>query len=50
MSLRDEDEVLVALPLDSRRDWYRAAPSLAEFLMKYREALGNKYWKGVAST
>lgn len=41
--------VLVALPLDPRIDWYRAAPSLAEFLVKYREALGNKYWEGVTS-
>jgi len=45
----DGDGVLVALPLDSRVDWYRVASSLAEFLVKYRTALGNKYWEGVAS-
>ena len=45
----DGDGVLVVLPLDSRVDWYRAAPSLAEFLLKYRTALGNKYWEGVTS-
>ena len=44
----DGEGVLVALPLDPRAHWYRVAPSLTEFLIKYRTALGSKYWEGVA--
>lgn len=38
-------KVLVALPLDDRRDWYPAASSLAEFLEKYLQSSGMKYWE-----
>lgn len=38
-------DVLVALPLDSRADWPRPAPSLAQFLDRYRESVGDKYWE-----
>lgn len=41
----DGTGVLVVLPLDPRGDWYRAAPSLAAFLLRYRESLGDKYWE-----
>jgi hypothetical protein len=37
--------VLVALPLDDRRDWHVAASDLADFLKHYLNALGNKFWK-----
>jgi hypothetical protein len=37
--------VLIALPLDDRPDWDRAADSLAEFLARYLEAAGAKYWE-----
>jgi hypothetical protein len=37
--------VLVALPLDDRRDWYPAAPGLARFLENYLRAHGAKYWE-----
>ncbi|GAB3571468.1 hypothetical protein GCM10027405_37590 [Arthrobacter alkaliphilus] len=41
----DGTGVLVALPLDPREDWYRAAPSMAAFLLLYQESLGEKYWE-----
>ncbi len=40
--------VLVALPLDDRPDWYAVAVDLADFLGRYLNALGNKYWERVA--
>jgi len=40
-------EVLVALPLDDRPDWYLAASNLAQFLARYLKAFGNKYWEDV---
>jgi hypothetical protein len=46
----DGTGVLVALPLDPRGDWYRAAPSMADFLLRYRESQGDKYWeRGMSS-
>lgn len=38
-------EVLVALPLDPRDEWYRAAPSLLSFLDGYLAAAGEKFWE-----
>jgi hypothetical protein len=40
-----ERRILVALPLDDRQAWYPAASSLAEFLHRYLESYGNKYWE-----
>ena len=37
--------VLLALPLDKRDVWSGAAPSLADFLARYYDALGDKYWE-----
>lgn len=37
--------VLVALPLDPRADWPRVASTLSEFLSRYLEAIGEKYWE-----
>jgi hypothetical protein len=37
--------VLVALPLDEREGWYRAAPSLTGFLRRYAESRGEKFWE-----
>ena len=37
--------VLVALPLDRRADWYRAAADLPEFFGRYVEGGGDKYWE-----
>ena len=37
--------VLIALPLDPRKDWYLAARTLSEFLEQYRESLGFKFWE-----
>jgi hypothetical protein len=44
-SQRGERRVLIALPLDRRDDWYGAASGLAEFLTRYRESEGEKYWE-----
>lgn len=41
----DYGSVLIALPLDPRRDWYRAGASLAEFLRNYASAEGAKFWE-----
>lgn len=37
--------VLVAQPLDPRRDWYTAAADMGSFLEAYRESKGDKYWE-----
>lgn len=41
----DRRHVLIALPMDDRSDWYAAAGSLAEFLDRYLQAFGDKYWE-----
>jgi hypothetical protein len=38
-------ELLVALPLDYRSDWSRAAASLGQFLTSYVAAEGEKFWE-----
>jgi hypothetical protein len=40
-----QDRVLIALPMDDRPDWHRAANGLADFLDRYLKALGVKYWE-----
>jgi len=40
-----EGAILVALPLDSREDWHRPAPNLAEFLGAYVAGMGEKFWE-----
>ncbi len=37
--------VLIALPLDRRADWFGAAPGLGEFLARYFDSAGDKYWE-----
>jgi hypothetical protein len=37
--------VLIALPLDERADWYAAGIDLAEFLVRFRTAFGDKFWE-----
>lgn len=37
--------VLIALPLDSRAHWFGAAPDLGEFLARYFDSAGEKYWE-----
>jgi len=37
--------VLVALPLDSRDMWYSAGRGLADFVTRYVDAGGDKYWE-----
>lgn len=38
-------EILVALPLDPRTDWPRVTATLPEFLDRYLDAVGEKYWE-----
>jgi hypothetical protein len=44
-NMPDFGQILVALPLDARDDWYRAAPTLDAFLGKLSEAQGDKFWE-----
>ncbi len=37
--------ILIALPLDTRDHWFGAAESLDEFLEKYFQAGGDKFWE-----
>ena len=41
----DFGNVLIALPLDSREEWYVAANSLESFLNQFLAACGNKFWE-----
>ncbi|PKQ24491.1 MAG: hypothetical protein CVT65_02805 [Actinobacteria bacterium HGW-Actinobacteria-5] len=40
-----ERRYLIALPLDSRRDWFAAGTTVVEVLQKLIEADGDKYWE-----
>jgi hypothetical protein len=42
----DARRLLVALPLDSRSDWFAAGSDLGEFLKSYLDACGEKFWEG----
>ncbi len=42
-------QVLVALPLDDRADWYVVAEDLAEFLASYFRHAGEKFWESPAT-
>lgn len=44
----DFGNVLIALPLDSREEWYLAADSLESFLSQFIEAKGDKFWENQA--
>jgi hypothetical protein len=37
--------VLIALPLDARTEWFGVASDLAQFLVSYFDARGDKYWE-----
>ena len=41
----DYGTVLVALPLDTRSEWYRPATTLAKFMAKYLDVEGEKFWE-----
>jgi hypothetical protein len=43
-SLDSYSAVLIALPVDERADWDRAADTLKSFLEKYVQAEGGKFW------
>jgi hypothetical protein len=42
---RDFGSVLVSLPMDPRESWYSAARSLSEFLERFVETSGQRYWE-----
>lgn len=44
-SAPDFGKVLVATPLDPRREWYTVGSSFHEFLEQYVTASGEKYWE-----
>jgi hypothetical protein len=44
----DFGNVIIALPLDSREEWYLAANSLESFLSKFLAAEGEKFWENQA--
>ena len=44
----DFGNVMIALPLDSREEWYLAANSLQSFLSQFIAAKGDKFWENQA--
>jgi hypothetical protein len=42
--VEDYGMILIALPMDSRRDWYVAAAGFEEFLKHYIQVEGSKFW------
>jgi hypothetical protein len=36
---------MIVAEMDVRPDWYKAASSLEEFLMGFKDAHGEKYWE-----
>ncbi|MBN9388290.1 MAG: SMI1/KNR4 family protein [Chloroflexi bacterium] len=41
----DFGSILIALPIDKRPDWYNPARSLNDFLEKFLESKGEKFWE-----
>lgn len=46
----DYGSVLVVLPLDRRKDWFRVGSSLTDFLRSYAADAGAKFWEGQGLT
>ena len=44
----DFGDAIIALPLDSREEWYFAANSLESFLSQFLAAKGDKFWENQA--
>ena len=44
----DFGNTIIALPLDSREEWYLAANSLESFLSQFLAAKGEKFWENQA--
>ena len=42
---RADRKVLVALPLDPRRDWHGVGATLGDFLAAFIDAGGDKWWE-----
>jgi hypothetical protein len=41
----DYGSIFIVAEMDERPDWYKAASSLEEFLVKFMDAKGAKYWE-----
>jgi len=41
----DFENILVSLPIDPRSEWYNVSNSLEDFLEKYLQSEGDKYWE-----
>jgi uncharacterized protein YrzB (UPF0473 family) len=41
----DYGNVIVALPIDPRKDWYIVSEDFGSFLEKYMKCQGDKYWE-----
>lgn len=44
-NLADFGQVIVALPIDHRKDWYMVSASLDKFLTNYSQKEGEKFWE-----
>lgn len=44
-SSSDYGAVIIATPLDKRREWHAPAKSLSEFIKKYIASEGDKFWE-----
>ena len=41
----DFGQIIIALPIDRREDWYRLTYSLPEFLQRFITSQGEKFWE-----
>ncbi|MCY7334181.1 MAG: SMI1/KNR4 family protein, partial [Pseudanabaena sp. CAN_BIN31] len=41
----DFGQIIIALPIDHRADWYYLAYSLPEFLQRFITSQGEKFWE-----
>lgn len=42
---RDYGSIIIVAEMDPRPDWDQAAPSIEEFILRFMEAHGEKYWE-----
>ncbi|KAE9904771.1 SMI1/KNR4 family protein, partial [Enterobacteriaceae bacterium TzEc051] len=41
----DYGSIFVVLPIDQRQDWYIVANTFQEFISKFYETQGDKFWE-----
>ena len=44
-NMPDYGNILISLPIDERKDWFKPANSLSVFLEKYIDSEGEKFWE-----